>query len=210
MLAGSLIDAAALLLQDVANIHWSRAELLSYLNAAQAYVVAQAPEAYTLTQDVTATTAGQTQFQLSTTAVRLVEIYHNTAGAQSAVQRIERSSLETTYPGWRTGKPALEAKHYAYDWRHPKMFWVYPPLLVGSGVRLACSMAPPTLTTETDSCVINDLYRMALIHYMLYSAYLKDAEVAANADRAKGLLEMCDGFIKGKRAAEQSMWKGEV
>lgn len=201
--AGNLIDRASKLLQDTTNVRWPRTELLDWLNDGQRVVVLLLPDAYTATDTVSASTAGQTTFSIPATGIRLIDVIHNTGGSLTAIRQIDRSVLDTQYPTWRSSSASAEAKHFAFDKRNPKVFYLYPPLNNSAGVKVVYSAAPAALTSENDLILLDDVFGTALVDFMVYRAYLKDAEYSANDTRAKGAYETFIGSLTGKRAADQ-------
>lgn len=210
--ANALINRASKLLQDETHVRWPRLELLDWLNDGQRVIALMLPDAYTTMGAVTATSAKQTTFDLATnaatsTAVRLVDVIHNTGGNQRAVRQIDRAVLDTQYPNWRNDTAGTEAKHFAFDKRNPKVFYLYPPLGTGAGVQVVYSAAPEAITvasdTSTETIKLDDVFGTAIVDFMVYRAYLKDAEYAANDTRAKGAYETFVASLSGKRAADE-------
>lgn len=201
--AGNLIDRASKLLQDETNVRWPRTELFDWLNDGQRVIVLLLPDSYATIDTVTATDAAQTTFNIPSTGIRLIDVLHNTGGSQRAVRQIDRAVLDTQYPTWRSNAPVAEAKHFAFDKRNPKVFYLYPPLSSGSGVKVVHSAAPATLSSESSTIALDDVYGTALVDFMVYRAYLKDAEYAANDVKSKGAYDTFIGSLTGKRAADQ-------
>jgi hypothetical protein len=205
--ANNLINRAAKLLQDETHVRWPRAELLDWLNDGQRVIALLLPDAYTDMDAVTASSSGQATFNIPSTGVRLIDVLHNTAGNKRAVRQIDRSVLDTQYPNWRSDTAAAEAKHFAFDKRNPKVFYLYPPLTSGSGVEVVYSAAPDAVTVASESSTevikLDDVFGTAIVDFMVYRAYLKDAEYAANDSRAKGAYETFIASLSGKRAADE-------
>lgn len=201
--AGMLIDRASTLLQDATNVRWPRTELLGWLNDGQRLIVLLLPDAYTAMEAVTATSSAQTTFNIPATGIRLIDVLHNTSSTKRAVRQIDRSVLDAQYPTWRSDAAASDAKHFAFDKRNPKVFYVYPALNSGSGVMVVYSASPADITAEATTITLDDVYGTALIDFMVYRAYLKDAEYSANDSRAKGAYETFIASLTGKRAADQ-------
>ena len=210
--ANALINRAAKLLQDETHVRWPRIELLDWLNDGQRVIALMLPDAYTTMGTVTATEAKQTTFDLTanqatSTAVRLVDVLHNTGGNKRAVRQIDRSVLDTQYPNWRNDTAVAEAKHFAFDKRNPKVFYLYPPLQQNTGVVVVYSAAPAAITVASDSSTetiaLDDVYGSAIVDFMVYRAYLKDAEYAANDSRSQGAYQTFIASLTGKRAADE-------
>lgn len=205
--ANNLINRAAKLLQDETHVRWPRAELLDWLNDGQRVIALMLPDAYTTMGAVTASSAGQTTFNIPATGVRLVDVLHNTGGSKRAVRQIDRSVLDTQYPTWRNDTASTEAKHFSFDKRNPKVFYLYPPLSNGSGVQVVYSAAPDAITvasdTSTETIGLDDVFGTAIVDFMVYRAYLKDAEYAANDNRSQGAYQTFISSLTGKRAADE-------
>ena len=208
--ANALINRAAKLLQDETHVRWPRAELLDWLNDGQRVIALMLPDAYTATGDVGSGDAmsgsNGTTFQIPSTGVRLIDVIHNTSTPYRAVRQIDRSVLDTQYPNWRSTNPGSEAKHFAFDKRNPKVFYLYPPLSSG-GVKVVYSAAPDAVTVasdvSTETIKLDDVFGTALVDFMIYRAYLKDAEYAANDQRSQGAYQTFIASLTGKRAADE-------
>jgi hypothetical protein len=200
--AENLINRAAKLLQDETHVRWPRVELLDWLNDGQRVIALMLPDAYTTMGPVTASTNKQSTFTIPATGIRLVDVLHNTSGNQRAVRQVDRSVLDAQYPNWRNDNATSEAKHFAFDKRNPKVFYLYPPLTSGAGVQVVYSAAPDAITSEASTIALDDVFGSALVDFMVYRAYLKDAEYAANDQRSQGAYQTFIASLTGKRAAD--------
>lgn len=202
--AGNLIDRAAKLLQDETNVRWPRAELLDWLNDGQRVITLMLPDAFTAMANVS-TPVSDTDlatYQIPSDGIRLIDVVHNTAGSKRAVRQIDRSVLDAQYPNWRSTNPGTEAKHFAFDKRNPKIFYLYPPLS-GGGVKVVYSAAPTAISSEASTIALDDVFGSALVDFIVYRAYLKDAEYAANDQRSQGAYQTFIASLTGKRAADE-------
>jgi hypothetical protein len=132
--------------------------------------------------------------------IRLLDISRNmgTDGQTPgrAVRVVERRVLDAQTPLWHTDPAGPEVKHYMFDLRTPKNFYVYPRPPASPAVQVeiwySCSPAdlpPPTTNIITDAAMntvlsIDDIYANTLQDYVAYRAYSKDAEYTANAQLA--------------------------
>ena len=204
LIGTNLINRASTLLQDQTNVRWTRTELLDWLNDGQRVIVQLLPESFAVVSAVTASTNGQTQFAIPSDGIRLIDVLYNTAGQNTAVRQIDRSVLDTQYPTWRTSTPAAECRHFSFDKRTPKVFFLYPPLTSGSGVEIAYSASPTPLSAESSTITLDDVFATALVDFIVYRAYLKDAEYAANDRKSQGAYETFVGSLTGMKAANLS------
>jgi hypothetical protein len=95
-------------------------------------------------------------------------------------------------------------KHYTYSILNPKVFYVYP-YQSGSPatfVEATYGAVPTPLNVLTDTITIDDIYVSAVINYICYRSYSKDAEFAANAAFAQKYYELFMGEMTGKTQGE--------
>ena len=188
--ASTIIARAGILLQDTVNARWTISELVGWLNDGQRELVLLRPEA--CMQDTTMQlTAGQTHQTIPSPAIRLLDIPRN-MGADGltpggAIQMIERIVLDTQVPTWHSQTGAA-VNRYTFDSRNPKNFFVWPAPASTLYINVIYSVAPTDVTTDgttvTGNLSMDDIYGNAILDYVLYRAYSKDAEYAGNAEKA--------------------------
>jgi len=185
----NITDKASILLLDIGGVRWPAAtELLGWVNSGMKEVVLQKPNALTLTSSIPMV-AGTKQ-TIPSTSISLLELVRNmgadglTPGA--AIGIIDRNLLDTMNPYWHTSTPATETTNFCYDLRDLKTFYCLPPQPVGTvqKVEAVMSINPVTLTALSQVISLDDIYETVLIDYVLYRAFSKDAEHAANMQRA--------------------------
>ncbi len=189
--AVDLIDRCQTILQDVTGTRWPKKELLNYLNDAQREIVLFRPDAKVVNSSFTCV-AGSKQ-TIPAAALRLIGVIRNAAG--KSVRQIERQILDDQLPGWHLAT-GTAVEHYVFDPLDPKTFYVYPNALITTSLEIVYSTAPTSITLTApanDNDVtsiaattidLDDVYANAMIDFMLYRAYSKDAEYAGNAQRA--------------------------
>ena len=187
--AQNVIDRVNDTLQDTTNVRWPTTELLRYLNDAQREIVLLRPDASVTTAAV-ALTANETKQSLPTSGVRLLDVTRNmgTAGSTPgvAIRLISREVLDTQVNTWHSDTGQTIIKHYVFDPRNPKVFYVYPRVHASTAVyvELVYSSSPTDVAAIGNTITLDDIYANAMIDFMLYRAYSKDAEYAANASYA--------------------------
>jgi len=67
---------------------------------------------------------------------------------------------------------------------NPKVFYVYPPAQSAT-TELVYSSVPMPHADSTGTIKLDDRYAPAILDYMLYRAYQKDADYAANDQRSQ-------------------------
>ena len=203
VLASSIIDRAAITLQDTTNIRWPRAELLGWLNDGQRDIVMHKPNAC-VANGARQLAAGSKQ-TIAADAIGLVDAVRN-LGANGttpgrAVRLVSREILDSQIPGWHFETPTGEVKHFVYSELDPRTFYVYPPSNGANQLELICSAAPGNVA-ENATIAIDDIYANALLDYILYRAYAKDTEYASNPTAANNHYTAYGQAIKGKLDGE--------
>lgn len=190
--AQNLIDRVNDTLQDSTNVRWPATELLRYLNDAQREIVLLRPEASVSTSTVELT-SNETKQTLPTSGVRLLDVTRNmgavvgTPAPGKSIRLISREVLDTQINDWHSATGQTEVKHYMFDPRNPKVFYVYPRTHASTKVcvELVFSSSPTDVALVGSTITLDDIYANAMIDFMLYRAYSKDAEYAANAGYAQ-------------------------
>lgn len=216
----TLISKAQTLLQDVTSVRWPVLELQGWLNDAYREIVNLRPDSNTQTGTFTCAAGPRqvitTQFA---NALRLIEAVRNVAATSDkrAVRLIDRKVLDEQRRTWYAETTSVTIQHYMFDPRVPKEFLVYPPATSSAQLEIAYSSVP-TAHTLTEAQLINsataeviridDSYANALIDYMLYRAYSKDAEYAANANRAVAHFQAFQNALGVKGQAEAASQPG--
>lgn len=175
-----LLQNATIVVQDKTNIHWTQEELISWLNEAYQQIVLLRPDANSDTIDVSLD-AGTKQ-SIPDGGVSLITVTRNTNG--NAIRYIERAVLDDQIPDWHTKAGVNSIQHFVYDLNNPKTFYVYPPANVGTQVEVVYASVPTPHADNTGAILLDDRYAPALLDYILYRAYQKDADYAANDQRS--------------------------
>ena len=204
----TILGRASIILQDTTNIRWPEDELLAWLNDGQREIVLRKPDSYAKSV-ATVLTASETKQSLPADGIQLLDIVRNLGIAGTtpgrAVTRTERYILDSQRPNWNTETGSSVVKHYMFDERNPKVFYVYPPQPAASPgyVEVVYSAAPTDLATSAATITLDDIYSSALLDYVLYRAYSKDADIAPSApQRAVGHYQAFLQSVSGKEAAE--------
>jgi hypothetical protein len=205
--AAPLISRAAIALQDTANVRWPRADLLEYLNAAQRALVLKKPNAYVRHSSMPLVAGTRQGLPTSDAAgvidpIQLIEVVRNSCGR--AVRLIERDLLDLVNPDWHTATPTKVVEHYCYSALDPHTVYVYPPNTGTGCLDMTCSANPPPLATESALLALDDIYADALLDFVLYRAFSKDAEYAADPQRAAAHYASFAAALDGKAAHEGS------
>jgi hypothetical protein len=192
--AQTIIQSAAETLQDLSAVRWSTAELVRYLNAGQLETVVLRPDANTV--NATFTCAAGAKQALPANAVRLLDVTHNVAATSSrgVVRMINRNLLDNQVPNWHAQTGSVNIKHFMLDVVDRNTFYVFPPAFDTAQINIVYAAYPTpvaipaantTFTAVTGNIAIPDIFANALVDYVLYKAFAKDAELQSNAARAQ-------------------------
>ena len=203
----SVIDRAQTVLQDTTGVRWPVvAELVLWLNDAQREVALLKPDASAVNATVTLATG--TKQAIPSAGNRLLGVVRNMSAASGgtgkrAVRLVDRAVLDSQTPDWHdptvTGSAAHTAvvKHFIYDETNPRNFYVYPGVAGNSYLEIVYSSNPATVA-QSGNLSIPDIFANAIMNYVLYMAYMKDAEFAGNAQRAGTHFQMFTASVTGK------------
>lgn len=185
----SVLDRANTILVDVTKTRWTYEELIIWFNDAVLAVVNKRPDANVQNTSYLLT-ANQSKQVLPANGLRWIEVIYNEATG-SPIRKTIRRQLDDQIPNWhkRTGD---EPTQYVFDERDPKVIYVYPQVTAAQSVQACYSIAPTAIdiaNIETAVIPIDDNYVNPLVDFILYRAYSKDADYAANAQRAAGHLQ---------------------
>lgn len=199
------------LLNDSGFIRWPKQELLDYLNDGQRAIVLRRPDAFTSDVDDYSCVAGTKQ-ALPADALRLIDIPRNASG-RAIRGPFDRAVLDDNYPEWYAGNTATQAELFIYDERNPKTFYLYPGVVVSTILTVVYSKAPPTITMATNDASelisLDDIYVNAIIEWIMYRCYMKDAEYAANPNKSMMHQNAFKTQLGEKNQTDQSM-SGEI
>lgn len=172
----SIISRAQTVLQDVTGVRWPELELLDWMNDAQREVVMLHPQAGAKTTDVPLTPGSKQT--IPNDGTQFLRAIRNVGGR--AVREVDRDILDSQLPDWHTESGAA-VLHYTHDPIDQRVFYVYP---AASGSLTIVYAASPPDSTIGSTIKVPDIYANALLDYVLYRAYSKDAEATQNAELA--------------------------
>ncbi len=207
-----IITQANLLLNDKGYVRWPLAELLGYLSAAQKAIVLRRPDAYTVDDDSFTCVAGTKQ-RLPDDALRLIDIPRNSTG-MAIRGPYDRNVLDNNYPDWYAGNSEQNAELYLYDPKNPKTFYVYPGIIAGAELTVVYSKVPPKINeaqyNNDETIALDDIYENALLEWVMYRCYSKDAEYAADPNKAMLHLNAFKTQLGEKSQADSAMTKNTI
>jgi len=188
-LASDIITRARTIFQDDTGTRWVDAEELNWLNDGQREIVLLRPEANVVNE--TMLLALGTKQSIPALGIKLIDVTRNMVGvgqttAGKVIRLIKREVLDSTIPTWHSdaANAVGEVDHFLFDHRDPKSFYVYPqPPATPNGIEIIYSASPADVTLVTNPITLDDIYANAILDYMLYRSYLKDADFSGNINR---------------------------
>ena len=206
ILARSIIERAQIILQDTTGVRWpADSELLGWLNDGQREVVIFKPNSCVRNQAVRL--VGGSLQSLPSDGVQLIDIPRNlgTNGSTPGrpVRIVLREMLDAQTPNWHSMPTSAEVRHYTYSPLDPNHFYVYPPQPASNpGYVEMIYGASPVNAMFNGPIALDDIYQNVLLDYILYRAYSKDAEYAANPQRAQAHQNAYLAALTGKTQGE--------
>lgn len=201
----SVIIKVQTILQDTTGIRWPNEELIGWLNDGQREIVLYKPNAFV--KNVSIRCVSGTKQSLPGDGIQLVDVVRNmgtdgnTPGR--AIRITMREVLDSQLPNWHAETPSAVVKHYMYSMLDPRNYYVYPPQPnSGQGYVELVYGASPTDATLNSTITLDDIYMTVLIDYMLYRAYSKDTEYAADQNRAATHQNAYISALNGKSKVE--------
>ena len=198
-MAGTLTAANILarvnnILQNTGNIRWSSSEQLEYLNDGQREIANFRPDATAV--DANVQLVAGTQQTIPADGLRLINVSRNMSGTATsatggrAISKVNLDVINSEEPSWHdptvTGRAAhgTIVKHYMFDDRDPRKFSVYPGVAGNAYVEVIYSKNPTSIGANTDLIQVDDTFANALMNFVLYRAFQKEAEFAGNQQRS--------------------------
>lgn len=191
MLASDIISRARIVINDADAVRWTDSELLKWISDGQRVIVLVRPDSYSINESLTLV-AGTKQ-TLPSGGLRLLDVIRNlksNGDPDRSVRMVDRETLDAQDYNWHTTTATGKVMNFVYDNRDPTHFYVYPQATAGMKLEILYSKSPAEITTAATSLVLADVYVEPLFNYVLFRAYSKDAEYAANASLAQGYMQI--------------------
>lgn len=195
MVAGDLALEVARLLNDAEPGHefvrWHKSELIEYANDAATQITLWRADEFSQARTIDLQPGSRQVmpdgFMFFNRVIATIDQYGVEHGQPPLTDyRAARVASIWFEPACDTesGQPYV-IQSYSIDSDDDHAFYVYPPVPVGAKVKaiVACVVLPEHVDAKT-ALPINAIYHNAVIEWMLYRAFSKDTESAADAMRA--------------------------
>ena len=189
MTVRDILESVTLRYNDSDYVRLSQSEYLKFLDDAILKLILVRPDAHVKTA-VVGLAAGTRQ-EIPSDGYSLIDIYMNKTGSGPAkdngapVLQVERKDLDYFSSWHSTTSTTTEIDEFAYDSRSPRTFWVSPPPATADtvfvemdysfGVDSYADMTDPFETILDMDIPIEDIFRSAIIAYMLYLCFSTDS-----------------------------------
>ena len=203
----SVIDRVQTVLQDTTGVRWPVVdELVLWVNDAQREIALLKPDASANNETVQLVTG--TKQTIPNSGNRLLKVVRNMSGLSNgtgkrSVRIVDREVLDAQTPNWHDPSISGDAahttivKHYIYEEANPRNFYVYPGVAGDAFLEIIYS-SNPAVVAQSGNLSIPDIFANAVMNYVLYMAYMKDAEYAGNAQRGSGHYQLFITSVTGK------------
>lgn len=204
MKASEIISRAQTIVQDTTGVRWPYAELLQWLNDGQREVALHKPSATAV--NVALQLVPGTLQNIGPGGLALLRVIRNLKSMPTpanparvggrAIRVVDRDVLDAQHSQWHDSAVLAqqkEVKHFCFDDVDPTNFYVFPGN-DGTGVVEAVISRSPVdvvpvgdvnqLSSYAQDISVADIYANALLDYVLFRAYSKDADYAGNAERS--------------------------
>lgn len=219
ILASDIISRAQVVVQDVTSVRWPYAELLNWLNDGQREVAIYKPNATSAT--VVLELQPGTLQHIGAGGLALLRVIRNLKTpvgspriGSRAVRLVDREVLDSQHPSWHDPDVfpySAEVKHFCFDGVDSTSFYVFPGNDGNGAVEAVVSRSPVDVVAVGDANAlasyarpinIPEVYANALLDYVLFRAYLKDADYAGNAERSANHYQLFAASIAAKAQNE--------
>lgn len=185
MIVSDIILRVNDLVQDD-GIRWPEEEVIRWINDAQNEIIQLRPDANPITVP-DFNPAEQSLQTLPPGGIRLLDVprtTHDTGG--DAVREVDRAILDDQLPSWHrsTAEVNGEIMNYTFDPSRPREFYLYPQPSEATRLEVVYSAKATRVTTPTEELDLPDIYMSPIVDYVAYRAFSKDADYAANQERA--------------------------
>ena len=219
MTAASLImTQVGTILGDKTHVRWPLSELRLWINLGMSEIATYKPNA--CTRIVPMQCQVGTRQSIPPLATALLRVIRNIASmstppqGRQAITAVPREVMDASHPNWHNPNAFPAAKlvtHVVHDPADQRNFYCWPPNDGTGKIEIEVTRIPDPIPAGTSPNVISNysenldtdrVYDPALIQYVLYMCYLKDAGYAGNAQRAMAHYQSFGNLLGQKLSME--------
>lgn len=177
-----LITRAKITAQDVDFVQWPEAEWLSWYNECLLALASARTDAGAETRTVTIKPGSRQTIPEDSN--KLIEVVRNDATGR-AIRPIDRKVLDEQNPVWHK-ETGTEPKYYSYDSAVPTVYYLFPGVTGATHeIDIVVAKSPTPATSSEADVPVEDWFAPAIVNYILYRAYLKNAEYTNDLTRSE-------------------------
>ena len=168
------------------DARWTDAELMRWINDSRMAILTRKPSA--CAKIATIQLAQGTHQTIPSDGTQLFDVINNmgddglTPGR--SIRRTDRQNIDDDDLYWHKATAKAEISQFTYDDRIPKEFFVWPPAIAGTSVRISYAAIPQAVATKADTLEIGLECMDAVVNYVAYRAKAKDSQYANAAEAA--------------------------
>ncbi len=204
--ASALIARASEVAQDQSNVTWTQPQALSWLNEGMLAICLAKPNA--------AVAILPKQLAPGTLQIcdgrEILDVIRNMgpdgATPGRAILPFDRRGKDEANPMWQSATPSTTVREWAWHEDAPRHYYVSPPVSAVSPVYIETMEAvdPTPLVLFTDIIPVDDIFQVALVDWVCYRFFSRDANVTPSVQRAQAHLQSFLAAVKGQQQGEQA------
>lgn len=211
--AADVMRKASTILNDAGAVRWPLTELLDWINSATREIALLKPTATAETIGISLESG--TKQSIPAGYHQILRVLRNSASGRS-ITPTTREIIDTQLPGWHDTSIlpfSVDVVHFINEGDDQRSFFVVPGN-TGTGVidvvasKVPAEIARPTnplsIAEYDDAVPVPDIYQSAVIDYVLYRAFSKDASVPGAAQRASAYYQQFANALGLKVQLEQT------
>ena len=172
--------------KDADGVRVTESQWIEFINDACRVISSLRPDQSAVTASIKLSSG--TKQDLPSDAMRLIDVTRNMGSdgntPGNAIREVDREIFDLMLSSWHEDEGATEIENYMYDLRHPKEFYVYPPVSSTADVyvEIIYTQSFTPITSASDNVPVNDVLVPAIKEWCLYRAYTIDSDSVNNTN----------------------------
>ncbi|WP_027184454.1 DUF6682 family protein [Desulfovibrio inopinatus] len=193
MIAEDILVRAGRMVSDTERVRWTDADWLEFVSDGQRQIALMRPDSASVIETI-ALVPGSRQ-TIPEIGLRLLDVIRNMGESGqipgTPISSVKRGMLDSFDRYWHVVPGPMSVRHFAFDDRTPRHFFVYPaiPFEGSVYVEVAYSRTPPECSATTATLALADIYAVPLLEFVLYRAYASEQESTVAEAKAAVHLE---------------------
>lgn len=204
------IDRCKRTLQEVTSggTRWKNEELVVWLSEFYQFAAGVSPGEFSVMRSFSCV-AGTKQ-DAPEDIVQVLDVTRNLDGQLTSIIATTKNVMDSTRRNWHGETQSITQEVFILDERYPRQFYVWPPAAADSKIEIVGVVVPVAHSIgdydgDEKAIKCSDRLVPAMVDYVLYRAYSKDAEFAGNKARADSHYNACIQLLQAGRDARYQM-----